>query len=174
LKKELDLMAEIIKVYQQGIIATRFIGKKYGDEDRVDGAFGAKWGEWFENGWFDTIKQQVDGDLGEFFEDSDATIGLMKVEDGKFQYWIGYFTPENTTIPEGFQYIDFSGGNLGVCWVYGKESEVFMHEEACSKRLENEGFIISGGWCFERYAHPRFTTPDDKGNVTLDICFFVE
>ena len=167
-------MAEIIKSYGQNISATKFIGKKYGDEDRVDGNFGALWGEWFENGWFDTIKQQVDGDLGEFFEDGDATIGLMKVEDGKIQYWIGYFTPEGTTVPEGFQSVDFPESNLGVCWVYGKEGEVYMQEEACREKLVKEGFNVIDEWCFERYTCPRFTTPDEAGKIILDICYFVE
>jgi len=167
-------MAEIIKVYKQSIPAARFIGKKYGDEDRVDGMFGAKWGEWFENGWFDIIKQHVDGNLEDFFEDSDSTLALMKVEDGKIQYWIGYLTPENTTVPEGFQYTDFPKADLGVCWVYGKEGEVFMQEEVCMERLEKEGFNIINEWCFERYTCPRFTTPDEKNNIILDICFFVE
>jgi len=167
-------MIKITKVYKQSMPATRFIGKKYGDEDRVDGGFGVKWGEWFENDWFDVIKKQVDGNLADWFEDGEATIGLMTAVDGKFQYWIGYFTPVGTPVPEGFQSVDFPKANLGVCWIYGKEHELFMHEEASMKKLQEEGFNPLDTWCFERYACPRFTTPDEKGNVTLDICFFVE
>ena len=29
-------------------------------------------------------------------------------------------------------------------------------------------------WSFERCQCPRFTTPDEKGNVTLDYCSFVK
>ncbi len=29
-------------------------------------------------------------------------------------------------------------------------------------------------WFFERYQCPRFTTPDEKGNVILDMCYFVK
>lgn len=53
------MMVEIINVYRQSIPAMRFIGKKYGDSDRVDGGFGAKWGEWFGNGWFTAIEKQI-------------------------------------------------------------------------------------------------------------------
>ena len=28
-------------------------------------------------------------------------------------------------------------------------------------------------WFFERYTCPRFTTPDEDGNVILDICQYV-
>ena len=35
-------MVEIIKTYRQSVGAMRFIGKKYGDGDRVDGNFGCK------------------------------------------------------------------------------------------------------------------------------------
>jgi hypothetical protein len=45
-------MSEIIKTYKQHVPALRFIGKKYGDQDRVNGGFGVKWGEWFSNRWF--------------------------------------------------------------------------------------------------------------------------
>ncbi|MCL2665435.1 MAG: hypothetical protein FWE82_07475 [Defluviitaleaceae bacterium] len=71
-------MAEIIKTYRQSIPAMRFIGKKYEDGDRVNGSFGAKWGEWFANGWFGEIERQIDGDMKNIYEDGDAYIGLMR------------------------------------------------------------------------------------------------
>lgn len=37
-------MSEIIKVYRQSVPTLRFIGKKYGDSDRVNGTFGKQWG----------------------------------------------------------------------------------------------------------------------------------
>ena len=168
-------MAEIIKTYRQSVGAMRFIGKKYGDADRVDGSFGAKWGEWFGNGWFSTIENQKNGGIKEVYEDGDAYIGLMRGgHEEPFEYWIGCFMPELTAVPEGFQFIDFPACDLGVCWVYGKEDEVYYLEGQCGERLEKDGFDIDYGWCFERYACPRFTTPDEKGNIILDICFYLK
>jgi predicted transcriptional regulator YdeE len=164
-------MANIIKAYRQNMGATRFIGKKYGNSDRVNGMFGAKWGEWFENGWFSAIENLWNEKT---FEETEAQIGLMRENEGKFEYWIGCFTPENSVVPEGYQYIDFPTGELGVCWVYGKEDEVFMNEGASAERLQNEGYKIANEWCFERYACPRFTTPDEHGKIILDVCFFIE
>ena len=168
-------MVEIIKAYRQSLGAMRFIGKKYGNEDRVDGMFGAKWGEWFQNGWFDVIEKQIECPLNETYEDGDAYIGLMRDgHGGPFEYWIGCFMPYGTVAPDGFEYIDFTESNLGVCWLYGKEADVYLKEGECAQRLMDEGFKLIGDWCFERYGCPRFTTPDEKGNIILDICFFVQ
>ena len=172
-------MAEIIKVYKQRVPALRFIGKKYGDGDRVNGGFGVKWGEWFKNGWFDVIEKQSDKKITEGYEDGDAYIGLMRCKKGEpFEYWIGIYMPENTVVPDGFDSIDFLESELGVCWVYGKESEVYMQEEKCAIRLGNEGFSITSDkngayWFFERYGCPRFTTPDKDGKIILDICHYL-
>ena len=40
----------------------------------------------------------------------------------------------------------------------------------------DEGFEFNPhlSLCFERYVCPRFTTPDEKGNVILDIGFFIK
>ena len=167
-------MAEIIKTYKQSVPAMRFIGKKYCDSDRVNGDFGAKWCEWFENGWFNKATNQYSGRLTDVIEEGGSHIGLMReAEGGPFEYWIGVFMPEGIDVPEGFDYIDFPASNLGVCWIYGKEEEVFMLEGKCGERLEKEGFDVNTDWCFERYVCPRFTTPDERSNIILDVCFFV-
>ncbi len=171
-------MAQIVKTYAQDVPAFRFIGRKYKDSDRVNGSFGAKWSEWFKNGWFDQVEKMTDKKRD--YEDSDAYIGLMRCkENEEFEYWIGIFMPEGTKVSEDFSYIDFPKSKLGVCWVYGQEKELYMHEEECAKELVNNGFEIipddkGAYWFFERYGCPRFTTPDDKGNVILDICHYIK
>ena len=180
------IMFEIIKVYKQDIEPLRFIGKKYDNADRTTGAFEVKpkWSKWFENGWFADIENQMSVSAGEIYEDGDAYIGLLRNKGGEpFQYWIGMFTPVNTKIPDGFDYIDFPKSELGVCWVYGKEKDVSMNKgldifNQCNEKLKNEGMSHihdkdNTCWAFERYACPRYTTPDEKGNVIIDICFFM-
>ena len=44
-------MVEIKKVFREEIPAMRFIGKKYHDY--------SGWGEWFANGWFETIENSI-------------------------------------------------------------------------------------------------------------------
>ena len=165
-------MAEIIKVYKQSAGAMRFIGKRYTDADRVNGMFGAKWDEWMKNGWLDTIRAGA-GSVEGICADGDAPVGLMRVTEGEFEYWIGLFAPQDAAVPDGFQYVDFPVGNIGVCWVYGKEPDIYMREGECWERLAKEGYEGANMWFFERYA-ARFNAPDDKGNIILDICFFVK
>lgn len=171
-------MAHIIKVYRQSVEAMRFIGKQYLNKDRgPSGFFDMQWNEWNEKGWFPLIEKQVNGSLKDLFEDGGAPIGLMREEDedfDNFEYWIGCLTPEDTPVPDGFLHIDFPKSELGVCWIYGKEDEVFGLEGECGVRLEKEGFEIVTDWCMERYARPRFTTPDANGNIIFDICFFIK
>lgn len=172
-------MAEITKCYRQEVPALRFIGKKYGDEDRVDESFGARWGEFFEKGWFARIEGLV-ADTKAIYEDGDAYVGLMRFLDNEpFQYWIGMFMPEGTPVPEGFGFVDFDRASLGVCWVHGPEDQVYMQEERCAIRLAEEKLEVIADdqgayWFFERYGCPRFTTPDEKGNIVLDICHYVK
>ena len=169
-------MREIINVYEQIVPALRFIGKKYGDS--IDG-FGAMWQEWYKNDWFNIIKGQIDMKTNDIYEDRDAYIGLIGgsgTAENPMEYWIGIFMPENTAVPEGFEFIDFPKCKFGICWVYGKENELYGDYNQCVEKMIENGFEFDADlpWCFERYACPRFTTPDEKGNVILDICFFIK
>ena len=156
----------------------RTVVKKYSnaDSDPVNG-FAAPWKEFFENGWFGIIEKQIDGKTKGTYEDGDAYIGLIGgsgTAENPLEYWIGMFMPENTVVPEGFGYIDFPKGELGICWVYGKQKELYGNYGQCVEKLNEEGFGELLPWCIERYACPRFTTPDEKGNVILDIGFFIK
>lgn len=167
-------MSEIMKVYKQSVPAMRFIGKKYSDYDH--------WGEWFCNGWFDVVENAMGGvdAILNIWEDGSGYVGMELRKDGELlEYWIGMFTPENTEVPEGFDCLDFAEGNFGTCWIYGKEEDVHGTIGECWDKIkENEmeldtsikGAVIS----FENGLCPRFTMPDEKGNVILDYCFKVK
>jgi hypothetical protein len=179
-------MFEISKTYRQEVPEMRFIGKKYGDEDRVNGTFSEKWNEWLQNDWFGVIENAVGGEskAHAVYEDGDAYISLMRACGGEpFQYWIGMFTPPETPVPEGYDCVDFVKAAFGVCWLCGPEYELYGHEFDCEKRLEREGMELvpdpnsAGGrawWFMERCGCPRFTVPDEKGNIILDICYYVK
>jgi predicted transcriptional regulator YdeE len=160
---------ELIKIYKQEVPAFRFIGKK-----------GTDWSAWWQNGWFGILEKNVDENFKKAYEDYYCYLGLMRNKKGEpFNYLVGMLLPEKTAVPEGFEYHDFPKGTLGVCWVYGKENEVHGHGDECKKRLEEQGhkilYDIDGAyWYFERDGCPRFTTPDEKGNVITDVCYFVE
>ena len=172
--------AEISKVYKQKIPATRFIGKMYLDKDRKNGSFSIYWKEWETNNWFNTIKANCTSTLYSESTEDNAKIGLMRWKENEdFQYWIGLFTPKDTIVPLGFDYIDFDEGNLGVCWLYGKANTLVNNEIECDIELQQEGYKIvcdknNAWWFFERYNQNRYTLPDKKGKVILDICHFIE
>ncbi len=173
-------MFEITKSYVQSVPAMRFIGIKYGDEDRVEGGFGQKWGQWFQNNLFQPLEQLVTEELKGQYEDSDAYVGLMRYKEGEpFQYWIGMFLPQGSEVPEGYGYVDMPAAKLGNCWLHGQKWEICGKEDKCAERIMQEGQEIvtdeeGAYWFFERYGCPRFTTPDEEGKVILDVCHYVK
>ena len=166
-------MADIIKVFNDPIPALRFIGKRYYE-------FG-HWGEWFANGWFDEIEKAMGGmdAILKVWENGGGYVGLERRREGDpFEYWLGMFVPTKTPVPAGFQSIDFDAGHLGTCWLYGPEKEV--HDTSrCRATLETQGIAITtykegAVWSFENCLCPRYTTPDEKGNIIMDYCYFTK
>ena len=169
------MAAEIIKIYKERFPSARLIGKRYTDDDRINGSFGAKWSEWFQNNRFHEILGE---DLGVIPGDYGSYLGAMRVLDGKFEYWIGTIFPLNTPVRDGFEYVDIDGQNMAVCWIYGdeKSGELFGLDiyNKCLAELNKNGYVPKeDDWCMERYTCPRYTTPDEKGNVILDYCISV-
>ena len=159
-----------IRAYRQSLGAMRFIGKKY---SYAAGALD----EWRHQGLSEILEAQLNGVHKDFYEDGDALIGLLSLRNG-FEYWFGYFTPEGTPVPDGFGYEDFPKMDIGVCWIYGKEDEIFDEgiEDTAWQKLEQEGFEWlpdCGDWWIERYSPKRCTT-DNMGYAISDICFFIK
>jgi predicted transcriptional regulator YdeE len=161
-------MAEIIKTYREPHPAMRLVGKRYTDADRVNGMFGVKWGEWHQNHWFQLLEQ-----LGAPDGVESGAVGYMRDVNGVFEYWIGMFTPAGTAVPDGFSSLDFDAGYLGVCHIFGKESDIYCKEPMCAEHLQASGYTLTGCGCMERYIEARFGRPDAEGRIILDICFFV-
>ncbi len=165
-------MAEIIKVFREIIPSMRFIGKKYEN-------FG-HWGEWWQNGWFEKLESCMGGTekILRIWENGGGYIGVERRCEGQpFEYYIGMMTPAKTEAPEGFISIDFEALDLGTCWIYGKEKEVHQTSH-CRGELEKNGMTPwkdenGGVWSFENCLCPRYTTPDEHGNVILDYCYFI-
>lgn len=89
------------------------------------------------------------------------------------------FFPENTQVPEGYEYVDISPLNYAVCYLYDKEgSQDFYTMDThnnCLEELKRQKMIRKeNDWCLERYNCPRFTTPDESGNVVLDYGIAIE
>ena len=154
------MTVKILEVKQESCPATRLIGKKY--------TGGANWGEWWANNWFATLEAMPALDFN-----GDAYIGAVHIVNGMPEYWIGMFFPENTEVPEGFEYVDIEPLNYAVCYLRDKEDSGDFYtmdtHNQCLKELRAQGFTRKeDDWCFERYNCPRFTTPDEEGTVVLD------
>ena len=174
---------KIVKCYREEFPKCRFVGKRYKNSDRVDGMYGFYWGEWHANGWFDELEKLLTDEFKKSCPDCEAYVGLMKNKYGEsddyFEYWIGMFLPEGCDVPDGYSYIDLTHNAAGICWIKGNEDAVFCHECDCYDELVRNGMTIpseadGGCYMFERYTCPRFTDPDENGEVILDLGFFVE
>jgi len=168
---------EIKKVYKENLPKVKLIGKRYTNADRDEsGTFAGHWQQWFRKEWFDVLQKHCTGIQAV----SDDYLGAMRMtgEDGGFEYWIGAFFASDSSVPEGFEAIEIAAGDVGVCWLYGndKSGELYSMEasDLSMTALKEKGWNFSEqGWFFERYNCPRFTAPDEKGNVILDICAYL-
>ena len=165
--------AGITRVYKQPVPAMRFVGKNYGTGN-------GDWGEFWGNDWFTKIEEAAGLDnVRALYEDNDAYCDLYAINpDGSRHWWIGMFVPAGSSVPDGLDYHDFDAGFLGVCWIYGTESTVFGKIGKCLELLTQNGMNVKPDadgviWHFDRAQCPRFTTPDEDGNITLDYCYYV-
>lgn len=160
------MAVRILEVKKEVCPATRFIGKKY------EGV--ANWDEWWENDWFAILENNQSLSFN-----GDAYIGAVHIVNGMPERWIGMFFPINAEVPEGFEYVDIEPLNYAVCYLQDKEgsSEFFALEthNMCLEALKAKNMKRKeDDWCFERYNCPRFTTPDEEGNVILDYGVSIE
>lgn len=171
-------MAEIIKTYIQQVPALRFIGRKYTEEDKVNGSFHAKWSEWFNRGWFDILEDNLIPHKE--YEDGCAYVGLVCHKNtGTPEYWIGMLVSQESPVPKGFDYIDYKHNKLGVCVIFGNKDELYNDEDTYIEKLRETGFDVveceEGPCCFfQRYGCPCFMVPDEDGNIVFDLCFYVK
>lgn len=177
-------MYELIRCYEEAAPAVRFIGKKYGNQDRDEtGGFGKQWHEYMENGWDKQLEAAAPG-AENLFPGGISHIGLMRwAKDAvkePFEYWVGLFAPPETAVPVGFQWVDLPAGTLGVVWVRGDDADLFGKESECAALCEKNGMKIasvdgkgSAWYFFERYANGRFGERDAEGRTVLDICHYI-
>lgn len=168
-------MAEIKRIYRQSLPAVKLVGRQYTEADKVNNTFSCKWEEWFAGKLFEPLKLP---EGTEPFEDCDAFYGVCRCKQGEpFVYWIGVLMPLDAEVPEGYESVVLDAGDIAVCWVYGKEPDVYMYDSY--SKLKEAGYEWKADkngvlWCFERYVCPRFTDPDEEGNVILDMCYYVK
>lgn len=159
---------KITKIVRESCPAARFIGKRYP-------VGGCDWGEFWSNGWFDEL-EKIPGLL----EINDAGYTeAIRVADGEPEHWLGMFFAASTVVPAHFDSVDIPPTEYAVCYLYGKpdNGELFDRpaQDQCLAALKEQGLRPKeGGWSFQRCNCPRFTTPDEQGNVILDYGISIE
>lgn len=158
----------ITKIVRESCPAARFIGKRYP-------AGAADWSEFWANGWFDEL-EKLPGLLD--INDSGYTEAI-RVVNGKPEHWLGMFFAAGTAAPAHFDSADMPETEYAVCYLYGRQEtgELFDCDahERCLAALKEQGLCPrENGWCFQRCNCPRFTTPDEQGNVILDYGISIE
>ena len=157
-------MAKIVKVYREKMPDAVLIGKVYHDEDRnAQQTFSSKWAEWFQKGWFDTLCA-LNSSLGEDY------VGAMRMNGDVFEYWIGMIMKSGTKAPDGFEEIAVAGSDYAVAWIKGHDDGQLysMHEDCMKAFADGDYKLAASPWYIERYNCPRFTQPDENGEVILD------
>lgn len=156
----------IAEIQRESWPAARLIGRRY---EAVPA-----WNEWWENNWFTTLEKNEP-----LSTNSDAYLSAAHVTNGKTERWIGMLFPADAAVPDGFEAVDLEPMDYAVCYLYGKQDSTDFYTMAthqlCLETLQTQGYKRrENDWCFERYQCPRFTTPDENGNVILDYALSVE
>lgn len=160
------MAVEILEIKKESCPKARLIGKRY------EGI--PNWGEWWENNWFEILETNQ-----RLSFNGDAYIGGVHIVNGMPEHWIGMLFPENTEVPEGFEYVDIAPLDYAICYLYDKENSsefytIDTHNQCLEKLKEYNWKRKEDDWCLERYNCPRFTTVDEKGNVILDYAISIE
>lgn len=168
---------KILKTYKETQPEVKLIGKRYTNEDRdASGTFGRYWAQCFEEDWPALLGQckRIPGV-------SDDLVGAMRMtgDSGSFEYWVGAFLAPDAEAPDGFESVIIPAGEVAVCWLRGndKNGEIYSQEasDLAMAAMAEKGWTFSEKrWFFERYNCPRFTEPDENGEVILDICAFLD
>ena len=160
------MAVKIVEPKRESAPCVRLIGKKYKNAPN--------WGEWWQNDWFSALEINERHPIN-----GDAYIGAVHIADGMPERWIGMFFPIDTEAPDGFEYVDIEPMEYAVCYLYDKENSGDFYtmetHTMCLEELRHLGLKRrEDDWCFERYNCPRFTAPDESGNVILDYAISIE
>ncbi len=99
--------AEIIKCERISHQPVRFIGKRYTEYPN--------WNDFWANDWFNAIEKA--GDRAEVNDDSYCVLTGFTPEG--IEFYLGEFFPENTPVPEGFDYADLPPLEAGLFFIKG-------------------------------------------------------
>ena len=128
----------------------------------------AFWGKCFEDGVFATLEALAD------HIHNPAYVGYMNSD---YEYICGMMMKSGVPVPDGFAAHTLEPTKVAVGWIKGKKdnepaiyanAHTFTEKAMLEKGMKFNSYIKQG-WCMEVYTCPRFTTPDENGDIILDF-----
>lgn len=165
-------MAKLIKFEVDKLPKLYLVGKelRYNMEALMkgDNRIPAFWDKCFTDEVFSTLEKQSE------FIFNNAYVGVMMdwdMGDGDFSYICGMLFNEGVTAPEGFVLREIEATKVGIGWIKGKDTaDVCSNAHVLTEQEIKDVGLCTGKmkWCMELYNCPRFTTPDENGEIILD------
>jgi len=165
-------VAKLIKFEVKELPKIYLVGKELRYDMEVhmkgDNRIPAFWEKCFAENIFSTLEKQSD------YVYDPAYVGVMMdwdKGDGNFSYICGMLFKEGISAPEGFVLREIAAGKVGLSWIKGKDTaDVCSNAHVLTEQaLKDAGFRYDKiKWCMELYNCPRFTTPDENGEIILD------
>ncbi|MGE5530118.1 MAG: GyrI-like domain-containing protein [Patescibacteria group bacterium] len=161
-------MVKLVKLEIKHLPAMRIIGKTIRPNLMNENPIPAFWDQCFGDGTLTALEG-----LPESLLDS-AYVGWMSdynADDGTFTYLCGMLMKPGTAAPEGLVFRDVPACTVAIGWIQGPEKETYpVAHDYTQKALEEQGYKVDeeADWCMELYACPRFTQPNEAGEVILD------
>ena len=165
-------MSQLIHFEIKELPTVHLVGKeiRYSEEAHMkgDNRIPGLWDQCFSEGIFAQLESQAD------YLYDDSYVGVMldwDKGDGNFSYVCGMLMKPGVSVPEGFICHTLEAAKAAVGWIRGKDTaDVCSTAHAMTEeRLKAEGHNCQQmRWCMELYNCPRFTTPDENGDIILD------
>lgn len=130
---------------------------------------GGLWETCFEDGTFEELEKSPDYLLDPSYV---GWMGDFNPATGDFIYICGMLAKPDMPVPKGYVSRKLPASEVSVTWVQGGSTDEVCQQAHClsEEKLREAGYMadMEQGWSMEVYNCPRFTQPDETGNIILD------
>ncbi|MBL4935063.1 GyrI-like domain-containing protein [Clostridium sp. YIM B02515] len=165
-------MGELIKLEVKKLPRLKLIGKelRYNMEVHMkgDNRIPSFWDKCFADNTFSPLENQPD------FVYDNSYVGVMldwDKGDGDFSYIVAMLMKDGVSVPDGYFCRDIEETDVAIGWIKGKNTAdvCSIAHSLTEQALKKKGYKCDKmKWFTELYNCPRFTTPDENGDIILD------
>ena len=165
-------MAKVIKFDVIDLPKVYLVGKgiEHNIEEHVkgDNPIAAFWDKCLADGTFSVLERQQ-----EYVYEPAYVSACIDWDTGygTFTYICGMLFKEGVAVPEGYVVREIGGEKIGMCWIKGKNAADVCKDAhtLTMQAIKNGGYCPNQmKWSMQLFTNPRFTTPDENGDVILD------